>query len=68
MTSANPQDFICQRLAELYLIRAEAKAQLNNITGANSAATDINVIRTRAGLGNTTAITKTDRYICKKKD
>lgn len=60
MTSANPQDFICQRLAELYLIRAEAKAQLNNITGANSAATDINVIRTRAGLGNTTAITKTD--------
>lgn len=60
MTSANPQDFICQRLAELYLIRAEARDQLNNITGANSAATDINVIRTRAGLGNTTAATKTD--------
>jgi hypothetical protein len=60
MTSANPQDFICQRLAELYLIRGEARAQLNNIAGANSAATDINIIRTRAGLGNTTAATKTD--------
>lgn len=45
------------RLAEQYLIRAEANAQLNN-TGA--AQTDLNAIRNRAGLGNTTAATKDD--------
>ena len=56
--NANPQDFIYQRLAELYLIRAEARAQQGNITGANSAATDINLVRTRAGLPNTTAATQ----------
>jgi starch-binding outer membrane protein, SusD/RagB family len=39
------------RLAEIYLIRAEAKAHLNDITGAQ---TDLNVIRTRAGLEGTT--------------
>lgn len=37
------------RLAEQYLIRAEARAQQNNLTGA---ATDVNVVRTRAGLPN----------------
>ena len=40
------------RLAEQYLIRAEARAQQNNISGAVS---DLNVIRNRAGLDNTTA-------------
>lgn len=39
------------RLAELYLIRAEARVQLNDITGAQE---DINVIRNRALLNNTT--------------
>ncbi|MCR4029637.1 MULTISPECIES: RagB/SusD family nutrient uptake outer membrane protein [Flavobacterium] len=39
------------RLAELYLIRAEARVQSNDITGAQQ---DINVIRNRALLGNTT--------------
>nr|WP_315242212.1 RagB/SusD family nutrient uptake outer membrane protein [uncultured Flavobacterium sp.] len=38
------------RLAELYLIRAEARVRLNNITGAQE---DINVIRNRALLGST---------------
>jgi starch-binding outer membrane protein, SusD/RagB family len=37
------------RLAEQYLIRAEAEAQLNDLTDAVS---DLDVIRTRAGLGN----------------
>ena len=37
------------RLAEQYLIRAEARAQQNNPTGAVS---DLNVIRNRAGLAN----------------
>lgn len=39
------------RLAELYLIRAEAKLKLNDITGAQQ---DINVIRNRALLSSTT--------------
>ncbi|KUJ61421.1 hypothetical protein AR687_13375 [Flavobacteriaceae bacterium CRH] len=39
------------RLAELYLIRAEARVKLNNITGAQE---DINVIRNRALLASTT--------------
>lgn len=40
------------RLAEQYLIRAEARAGQNNISGAQS---DLNAIRTRAGLPNTSA-------------
>lgn len=40
------------RLAEQYLIRAEARAEQGNVSGAQS---DLNTIRTRAGLPNTTA-------------
>lgn len=40
------------RLGEQYLIRAEARAQNGNIAGAQA---DLNKIRTRAGLTNTTA-------------
>jgi hypothetical protein len=43
------------RLAEQYLIRSEARAQQDNISTAQS---DLNVIRNRAGLPNTTAATK----------
>lgn len=43
------------RLAEQYLIRAEAMADQSNLSGAIA---DINVIRTRAGLANTTATTQ----------
>jgi hypothetical protein len=45
------------RLAEQYLVRAEARAQQTNIGGAQS---DLNVVRTRAGLANTTAATTGD--------
>ncbi|MDD7885413.1 RagB/SusD family nutrient uptake outer membrane protein [Flavivirga sp. 57AJ16] len=45
------------RLAEQYLIRAEARAQLGDIPGAQ---TDLNVIRNRASLPNTTATTQND--------
>jgi hypothetical protein len=40
------------RLAEIYLVRAEARAHLNNVEGAQS---DLNSIRSRAGLPNTEA-------------
>jgi len=47
--------YMVLRLAEQYLIRAEARVQQNNISGAQS---DLNIIRSRAGLTNTTAATK----------
>lgn len=43
------------RLGETYLIRAEARAQLNNVPGSQA---DLNMIRNRAGLGNTPASDK----------
>lgn len=43
--------YIVLRLAEQYLIRAEARAQQNNMTGALE---DINIIRNRAGLPEST--------------
>lgn len=46
---------IVLRLAEQYLIRAEARAKLNNLKGA---ADDLTSIRKRAGLSETTASTK----------
>jgi len=48
------------RIAELYLIRAEARAQQNKLTGANSAASDLNIIRDRAGVLPTTATSQAD--------
>lgn len=43
------------RLAEQYLIRAEARAKQGKISGLNSALSDINAVRNRAGLMDTTA-------------
>lgn len=56
-TSANAEYFTMLRLAELYLVRAEARIKQNNVSGAQA---DINVIRKRAGLANTTASTAAD--------
>ena len=50
--TGNLQEIKEIRLAELYLIRAEARARQNNLLGA---AQDLNVIRNRAGLSNTPA-------------
>jgi hypothetical protein len=54
-TSTDPSYLI--RIAELYLIRAEARAQQNNLTGA---AGDLNAIRKRADVPETTAVTQAD--------
>jgi hypothetical protein len=45
------------RIAEMYLIRAEARAQLNKI---NEGCADLNAVRTRAGLASSTAATQAD--------
>jgi hypothetical protein len=56
-TSGNTGEYdMALRLAEQYLIRAEARAQLNNASGALS---DLNVIRHRAGLPDTSANDRT---------
>jgi hypothetical protein len=47
--------YVVLRLAELYLIRAEARAQQNNLSDAQA---DLNIIRNRAGLLNTIANSK----------
>ncbi len=49
--------YMVLRLAEQYLIRAEASAKLNDIS---SALTDINVIRKRAGLSDTTSTSSSE--------
>lgn len=54
-TDPVPQYYMVLRLAEQHLIRAEARAQLNNVTGA---AADIDILRKRAGLANTIAATQ----------
>jgi hypothetical protein len=52
-TAAGIQEFpTVLRLGEQYLIRAEARAQQNNVSSAQA---DLNVIRARAGLGVTPA-------------
>lgn len=56
-TGASAEAYVYLRLAEQYLIRAEARTQQNNISGALQ---DINAIRGRAGLPNTTATTSAD--------
>lgn len=57
----NPTEFsVILRLAEQYLIRAEARAQQNNLTGAIS---DIDMIRERAGIP---LITNINRGISKE--
>lgn len=38
------------RLAEMHLIRAEARAQQDKITGENGAVADVNILRQRAGV------------------
>jgi hypothetical protein len=56
-TGTSQEYSIIFRLEEQYLIRAEARAHLNNLTEARD---DINKIRQRAGLSDTTVNTSED--------
>jgi starch-binding outer membrane protein, SusD/RagB family len=58
--SSAPESIVLLRLGEQYLIRAEARAQQNKLTGGDGAIPDLNVIRTRAGLSPTAAASQTD--------
>lgn len=59
-TQASRRDIFLARLAECYLIRAEAYIKLNKLTEAT---TDINVVRTRAGATSITSTNATIDYI-----
>jgi hypothetical protein len=56
------------RIAELYLIRSEARAQQGNIVGLNSAQSDLNAVRARANVGPTTAATLDDILLALEKE
>lgn len=47
------EDYVVFRLSEQYLIRAEARAEQNDLIGSTS---DLNLIRNRAGLPNTNPV------------
>lgn len=53
------------RLAEMYLIRAEARVYLNDLGGAKD---DLDAIRSRAGLGGVTITTKDDMLLAVEKE
>jgi len=65
-TYATPNENVANakvyRTGEMYLIRAEARAEQNKITGANSAESDINALRTAriTGYVNVVFATKTE--------
>lgn len=46
------------RIAEMYLIRAEARAYLNNLSAVTGALSDLNKVRDRAEIAPSTAVTQ----------
>ncbi|SHM93317.1 RagB/SusD family nutrient uptake outer membrane protein [Mucilaginibacter sp. OK098] len=64
-TATITENYSIFRLAEQYLIRAEARTNQNNILGAVA---DLNVIRTRAGLPNTLASDKASLLLAIEKE
>ena len=55
--TAAQETLVLLRLAEMYLIRAEARAQQSDLSGALA---DLNAVRTRAGLPGSTAVSQTE--------
>jgi len=58
--SEDNNNIVLMRLAEMYLIRAEARAQQGRLTGTNGAIADLNVLRTRARAANIAATSQAD--------
>ena len=56
-SSAGAEYLMVLRLAEQFLIRAEARAEENNLEGAKQ---DLNIIRNRVGLANDTTMSQTE--------
>jgi hypothetical protein len=56
------------RISELYLIRSEARAEQGNLTGANSAQSDLNAVRARAGVAASTAATLSNILLALEKE
>jgi hypothetical protein len=63
--SANAEYYTVLRMAEMYLIRAEARAQRDNVDGAKA---DISAVRNRAGLGATAANDKASLLLAIEKE
>jgi hypothetical protein len=59
---------VVMRLAEQFLIRAEARAMQNKLIGLNSAESDINIIRARAKLDGTIASTQQELLTAIRKE
>lgn len=64
-TGAVTENSVVFRLAEIYLIRAEANANNGNLDAAKN---DLNVIRKRAGLGVTSAVDKSSVLLAIEKE
>ena len=58
--SEDNNNIVLIRLAEMYLIRAEARAQLGRQTGTTGAVADLNILRTRAKSPAITASVQAD--------
>ncbi|MCZ4224932.1 RagB/SusD family nutrient uptake outer membrane protein [Pedobacter rhodius] len=56
------------RISELYLIRAEARANQGNLTGTNSAISDLNTVRARAAVAASMATTQADILLAIEKE
>ncbi|HWW39401.1 RagB/SusD family nutrient uptake outer membrane protein [Pedobacter sp.] len=59
LTGSGDEYTVLFRLAELYLIRAEARTQQNKLTGTSGAEADLNALRNRAGLDPKSGLNKT---------
>jgi hypothetical protein len=66
--TAGNEYYVVLRLAEQYLIRAEARAQQDKVSGTTSAEADLNVVRGRAGIGNLTGLNKATALVAIEKE
>jgi hypothetical protein len=55
---ADNNNIVVLRLGEIYLIRAEARTMLGNVTGAESAQSDVNTLRKRANAPSVGAVSQ----------